>query len=104
MKRSLCRILGYRWLDSVSWGPPCAHVTSLPPPEYQSQVCAKQTPFGELCALPTDPPSPIYNLHGVSSGTWMGALEQKSSKVKGPLLSSLHHHPQPQPPAAVNLF
>lgn len=80
MKRSLRRILGYRWLDSISSGPPCVHVTSLSPPEYQSQVCAKHTPFGELLC-PLRPP-PIYGLHGGSSGTRMGALDQESSKVK----------------------
>ena len=80
MKRSLRSILGYRWLDSVSSGPPCVHVTSLSPPEYQSQVCASILPLESCCALPAPPP--IYGLHGGSSGTRMGALEQESSKVK----------------------
>ena len=48
----LHRILGCRWLDYVFSGPPCAHVTSLPPPEYQSQACASHIPFGELLCPP----------------------------------------------------
>lgn len=60
MKRSLRRILGYRWLDSVFSGPPSVHVISLSPPEYQSQVCARHTPFGELLCPPRRPPYMVY--------------------------------------------
>lgn len=52
MERPLHRILGYRWLDNVFSDPPCAHVASLLPPEYQSQACASHILFGELLCPP----------------------------------------------------
>lgn len=99
MKRSLRRILGYRWLDSISSGPPCVHVTSLSPPEYQSQVCAKHTPFGELLCPP--PPYMVYMEDPQVPGWehWTRSPPRSST-----FLSPAFFFTSPQPPVTVNLL